>query len=77
MITYRHPFYDTLPLISSNYERAFPHIVVCGPERSKSYDVTVVGHDKGYYSYECIGKAIRQHTRFKGYFYVNDDMIVN
>ena len=77
MITYNFPFYDTLPLISSNYERAFPHIVVCGPKKSESYNVTVVDHVRGYYGYECLGKAIRQHPGFRGYFYVNDDMIVN
>ena len=77
MLIYHYPFYDTLPLIKSNYEGAFPHIVVCGSLKSSVHDIMVVEHFKGFHGYECVGKAIRLHPGFRGYLYLNDDMIVN
>lgn len=77
VIIFHYPFYDTLPLILSNYEAAFPHIVICGPESSTFYEIMVVQHHKGYHGYECLGKAIELHPGFRGYLYVNDDMILN
>ena len=77
MLIFHYPFYETLPLIKSNYEGAFPQIVVCGSLDSNIYDIMVVEHFKGYFGYECVGKAIRLHPGFRGYLYLNDDMIVN
>ena len=59
MLIFHYPFYETLPLIKSNYEGAFPQIVVCGSLDSNIYDIMVVEHFKGYFGYECVGKAIR------------------
>ena len=77
MLIFHYPFYETLPLIKSNYEGAFPQIVVCGSLDSNIYDIMVVEHFKGYFGYECVGKAIRLYPGFRGYLYLNDDMIVN
>ena len=77
MLIFHYPFYETLPLIKSNYEGAFPQIVVCGSLDSNIYDIMVVELVKGYLGYECLGKAIRLHPGFRGYLYLNDDMIVN
>lgn len=32
---------------------------------------------RGVLGYECLGKAIRQHPGYEGYFYINDDVILN
>lgn len=78
IVVYHYPFYDTIPFIKSHYEDAFPHITVCGPQKSEHFDILQVdfGHG-GHYSYECLGKAIRLHPGYRGYLFVNDDMIVN
>jgi len=31
---------------------------------------------RGFLGYECLGRAIRQHPGYKGYFYSNDDVIL-
>ena len=78
IVVYHYPFYDTIPFIKSHYEDAFPHVTVCGPQKSEHFDILQVdfGHG-GHYSYECLGKAIRLHPGYRGYLFVNDDMIVN
>ena len=77
VIIFHYAFYDTLPLILTNYQGAFARIAICGPSSSNSYDIIVVEHHSGYYGYECLGKAVRLNPGLEGYFYVNDDMIVN
>lgn len=77
-MVYHYPFYQTLPFILSQYKDAFPHILVCGPKPSAEFEIfTVDMGPGGYYSYECIGRAIRVHPGYRGYLYVNDDMVVN
>lgn len=78
VIVYHYPFYSTLPFIISNYKDAFPHIAVCGPRESAHFQIlTVDMGPKGYYSYECLGRAMRLHPGYRGYLFVNDDMVVN
>ncbi|XP_028405365.1 uncharacterized protein LOC114527857 [Dendronephthya gigantea] len=80
LIVYHYPFYSTIPLVKSNYEGAFPHIIVCGAEDDKSgrHEIMVVDiNPRGYLTHECVGKAIRIHPAFRGYLMVNDDMLVN
>ncbi|XP_028418409.1 uncharacterized protein LOC114543756 [Dendronephthya gigantea] len=78
VVVYHYAFYDTLPFIQSQYKEAFPHIVVCGPKASTKFEVLAVDFGpRGYYSFECLGKAMRIHPGYRGYMFVNDDMIVN
>ena len=78
IIVYHYPFYQTIPLLMSNYQDAFPHIIVCGPRESSRFQILKVDFGpRGYFSYECLGKAIRLHPDFRGYLFINDDMIVN
>ena len=77
-MVYHYPFYSTVPFIVSHYKDAFPHIAVCGPKASAEYQILAVDMGpRGYYSYECLGAAIRLHPGYRGYMFVNDDMIVN
>lgn len=77
-MVYHYPFYNTVPFILSQYKDAFPHIAVCGPKSSTEFRIlTVDVGPRGYYSYECLGRAVRLHPGFRGYMFVNDDMIVN
>ena len=78
VVVYHYPFYNTIPFILSQYEDAFPHIAVCGPKPSNEFEILTVDFGpRGYYSYECLGKAMRSHSGYRGYMFVNDDMIVN
>ena len=36
-----------------------------------------VNHLRGWLAYECLGRAMEQFPQYSGYFYINDDMIVN
>ena len=77
IIVYNVPFYDTIPLIRAMYTDAFPNIVICGTETSSKYKILVVKTAVGAYGYACMTEAIRQRPHFKGYLYLNDDMIVD
>ena len=59
------------------YQGAFPNIIICGPEKSDKFDVLVVEIEKGFWGYECLGRAARENPGYRGYLYINDDMIVN
>ncbi|CAB4026862.1 Hypothetical predicted protein [Paramuricea clavata] len=37
----------------------------------------VVDIHQGHYGYECVGEAIRRYPGYRGYFYINDDALVN
>ena len=77
-MVYHYPFYSTVPFVLSQYEDAFPHIVVCGPKPSTDFEILAVDIGPGgYYCYECLGKMIRLYPAFRGYMFVNDDMVVN
>jgi hypothetical protein len=78
VVVYHYAFYTTVPFVLSQYEPAFPHIVVCGPKPSTDLEILVVDIGQGgYYCYECLGQAIRSYPGFRGYLFVNDDMVVN
>ena len=71
------PFYNSIPLLRTLYQDAFPHIIICGTAKSGIYDVLNVNLSKGYFAYECLGEAIRRNPGFNGYLYINDDVIIN
>lgn len=77
VVVFNYPFYDSIPLLERFYKPAFPSIMYCGPTVSEKFKVVPVEINKGYYGYECMGVAIRRYPGYKGYLYVNDDMIVN
>lgn len=78
LIVYHYPFYESFPVLEEFYSQAFTNITVCGISKPKEdYPFIHVNLHKGYYSYECLGQAIRLYPHFKGYLFTNDDMIVN
>lgn len=78
VVIYHYPLYTTAPFILSQFEDAFPHVVVCGPKYSKQFQILVVDMGpRGYYSYECLARAMHLYPGYRGYMFVNDDMIVN
>lgn len=78
VVVYHYPFYSTIPFILSHYKDAFPYVTVCGPKASTEFQILNVDMGpRGYYSYECLGKAIRLHPGYRGYMFANDDMIIN
>ena len=46
--------------------------------QGKSFkNITVVDIRRGLFGYECLAEVIRSHHNFDGYFYINDDVILN
>ena len=78
VIVYHFGKYDSIPHLEALYKGAFPNIAVCGPKEDRDYkiDIVIKNHG-GLIAYNCLGKAIRLNPGYKGYFYINDDMIVN
>ena len=77
VIVYNYPFYDSIPDLVALYKPAFPHLLFCGPpHNTASPDILTVDIIKGYLGYECLGRAIRQHPGYNGYFYISDDVIL-
>ena len=77
IIVYHFPFYESIPLLESFYNETFKNFVICGPKSNSLYQIMVVDLGRGWYGYECVGEAIRRYPRYRGYLYVNDDMVVN
>ncbi|XP_028403619.1 uncharacterized protein LOC114526267 isoform X2 [Dendronephthya gigantea] len=77
IIVYHFPFYDSIPLLKSFYGDVFKNILICGPESYFYSFVMVVEVGPGLYGYECAGEAIRRYPGYRGYLYINDDMVVN
>eukprot|EP00794_Sanderia_malayensis_P014167 gene14167-15646_t len=82
-INFNHPFYENVPVILKFYRPIFQKYVLCGPEFDKTgrFDIIKIPQPKkeyGFYGYQCLVEAIRRNNKgYSGYFYVNDDMIVN
>ncbi|XP_068736848.1 uncharacterized protein [Montipora capricornis] len=78
VIVYNYPFYDSIPYLSALYRPAFPHLLFCGPSHNTSRPgILTVDIFRGVLGYECLGKAMREHPGYRGYFYINDDVILN
>lgn len=77
VIVYHFPHYESIPLLMSFYKDAFRDIVICGQESYWKSFVMKVDIGPGLYGYECLGEAIRRYPGYRGYLYINDDMIVN
>ena len=79
-VNFNHPHYENIEILEIFYEPIFAKRIYCGPEPNEKYNITVISHPKGqygWYGFECLGAAIRQHPDYRGYLYANDDMVVN
>ena len=78
VIVYNHPHYDSAALLRQFYEPVFPNIFFCGPQTNKSYpNITQVEINRGIFGYHCLAAAYRKYFFYDGYFYINDDVILN
>ena len=78
VIAYNYPLYDSIPHLAALYRPAFPHLLFCGPPHNTTRSgILIVDVYRGILGYECLGRAIREHPGYKGYFYINDDVILN
>eukprot|EP00794_Sanderia_malayensis_P009062 gene9062-10030_t len=77
VITFNFALYDSMPILLSLYQRAFPNIYICGPESSKQYPVNRLPIHKGYFAYECMEEAMFKHRNYTGYFFLMDDVLLN
>jgi len=81
-INFKHPFYRNIPMLKRLFEPVFPNYLFCGPEvdKEKGHPIVVISHPKEEYSnfgFMCLVEAIRRKPGFSGYFYVNDDVVIN
>ena len=77
VIVFNRPLYDSIPDLVALYKPAFPNLLFCGsPHNAAPPDILTLEIIGGYLGYECLGRAIRQHPGYKGYFYSNDDVIL-
>ena len=77
VIVYNYPMYGTIPDLVALYKPAFPHLLFCGPpHNTASPDILTIDIIKGFLGYECLGRAIREHPGYNGYFYISDDVVL-
>lgn len=82
VIVYNHPLYDSIDKLRQFYEPVFPKIFFCGPKsiNETRNNLTQLDINRGIFGYKCLAEAIRQNHMsggFNGYFYINDDVILN
>lgn len=78
VVVYNYPFYDSIPHLVALYKPAFPHLLFCGPSHNTTRPgILTVDIYRGILGYECLGRAIREHPGYKGYFYISDDVMLN
>ena len=80
VIVYNYPYYDSIFRLTALYKPAFPHLLFCGPPHNSTRNyrgILTVPLYNGILGYECLGRAIREHPGYRGYFYINDDIILN
>ena len=81
-INFNHPFYKNIPILERYYKRLFSNYIFCGPEVDPNgqFSIVVIEQVKpeyGYYGYQCLVESMRRKPGMAGYFYINDDMIIN
>ena len=79
-INFNFPFYQNIPILQKLYEPIFKKVIFCGYKKEPKYrDVLlVVKENSGFQGYVCLIKSIEKHaTGFLGYFYTNDDVLLN
>ena len=76
VVVYNYPFYYSIPHLSGLYRPSFPHLLFCGPPDNTT-GILTININRGILGYECLGRAIREHPGYRGYFYISDDVILN
>jgi len=78
VIVYNHPHFDSVDILTEFYRPVFPNLFFCGPTSNITHpNVTQIDINKGIYGYHCLATAFREKYWYKGYFYINDDVILN
>lgn len=76
-INFNNPFYNNIPILNKYFGSIFEKVIYCGPERSRKYDIITIEGARTYFGYMCLAVGIQKFPNYKGYLFVNDDMIVN
>lgn len=76
-INFNFNFYYQIPGLKKFYEPHFGKVVFCGYEKSSSYEILKLNVSRGRHAYQCLALAIERYANYDGYFYSNDDVILN
>ena len=74
-INFNTPFYSNIALLKKFYDGIFAKIVFCGAADHR--EVVKVDVRGGFAGYVCAAKVIQLLPGFSGYFYINDDVVLN
>eukprot|EP00794_Sanderia_malayensis_P011728 gene11729-12949_t len=77
VVIYNHPFYDSADLLRQFYASVFPNIYFCGQYENSTFGIHGSWINKGIYGYKCLADAIDKNPEYTGYFYLNDDVVLN
>ena len=79
-VNYNFPHYESATFIRNFYAPIFGEIMFCGDHSKphiKLHQAPLNSNNKGYQGYMCMQLAMQLHPNFDGYFYTNDDVILN
>jgi len=82
VLNFNFPFYANVDTLKDLYGGVFARVIACGPPPSV-FDSDSKGPDiefdveQGHFSYHCLALAIEKYPDYEGYFYGQDDMIIN
>lgn len=79
VIVFNFNMYTHAELLKEIYVDVFGQVLTCGPTSSTNSRYPDIAFDlnKGYFGYHCMALAMERFPNLKGYFYGNDDMIIN
>lgn len=82
VLNFNYPYYDNIPVLKDLYEGVFDNIVICGPQSrltfaTKHQPDIILDNGFGLFGYHCLALAMEKFPNYKGYFFGNDDMIIN
>ena len=79
-VNYNFPHYKSTHLIRSFYQQIFGQVMFCGDKNDTTqnlFEAPFNFNRKGYQGYMCLNLAMQLYPNFEGYFYTNDDVILN
>ena len=76
-INYNFPHYENTALLRQFYEPVFAKVVFCGEIERKDLGIIKINENRGNQGYGCLAAAMKLFPNYKGYFYGNDDLIIN
>ena len=79
-VNYNFPYYESAALIRSFYEPIFGEVMFCGDKddaKQNLHKTPLNFKREGYQGYMCLKLAMELYPNFEGYFYSNDDVILN